>query len=95
MTARPGLAGVLQVVSHEVTPTAASTVVVPPVGAAVPVAEAVPEEEELCEKRDILRMKHCYKKNEVDKRRFPNAHVGSFGRWAGATWCRRPLGPYH
>jgi hypothetical protein len=47
---------------HEVTPTTASTVVVPTVGAAVPVAEAVPEEEELCEKRDILRMKHCYKK---------------------------------
>jgi hypothetical protein len=50
MTVRPGLAGVLQVVSHEVTPTAASTVVVPTVGAAVPIAEAMPEEEELCEK---------------------------------------------
>jgi hypothetical protein len=44
----------LPVAGLEVAPTAASAIVVPAVGAAVPIADAAPEEEEMCKKEIYL-----------------------------------------
>jgi hypothetical protein len=48
---------------------------------------------------NLLRIEPCYevKKHstkKLDKPWFPNAPVGSFGRWDGATWRRRSLGAH-
>jgi hypothetical protein len=61
----------------------------------VPVAVATTEEEELCEKEIHSEWSLATEKSGLDKPRFLNAPVGSFGWWGGAAWSHHPLGPCH
>jgi hypothetical protein len=66
--------------------------------AVVPVAVAAPEGEDLsnkCNQRMKPRFKKKREERKLDKPRFPNTHVETFGWRGGATWSRNPLGPGH
>jgi hypothetical protein len=61
--------------------------------AAAPITTAVTEEEDL-DKKVVREWKKEEKRGrELDKPRFPNTPVGTFGRRGGATRSHRLLGP--